>query len=186
MSHDYEFAKKNILCEGWGYLFFKYLDPTALLPVGVPLHGSIGKAVFEVISSNKLNKIVNNPIMKKYLSNTCDEILQKLKKDTGDKSWTAKMPSGFINAFKRMWHGSDELGFFHGSRWTNFRSTFWEDQYYHVNTTGYNITFFYDSDHIDAAIVTFYSPEKDQIIGKRIPEPSKQELKDLGFREEKL
>ena len=182
---SYDETKGSILTEGWEYLFFNYLDPTS--PIGgIPGYGTIGRTALELISSANLEKIVNHPKMSKYFKKTCDQMLQKLKKETGNKTWTAKLPGGFVNAFKKMWHGSDELGFFHGSRWTNFRSTFWEDKFYHVNNFGYNITFFYDSDHIDAAVVLFYDQASDRIIGKRIPEPSKEDLRLIGFREEEL
>lgn len=173
----------SIVFEGWGYLLTTWFGPQIRIgnsSVNV-LRGGL-----EIYSEVNLKKLMSTPAMAKYFKEQCEKLHAELKKTSGNKNWTEKIPSGPINAIKRLYHGTDGIGFFDGVRWTNFRSTWWEDKIWHVNTNGYNITFFYDSDHIDAAVVLFYNTELDQIVGKRIPAPTSDKLKALGFRLEKL
>ena len=58
-----------------------------------------------------------------------------------------------------------------------------DDAIFDLKVGQFTTTFWYDTDHIDAAVVIFYSQTRDACLGRRIPAPSNQELK-LMFHEE--
>ena len=51
-----------------------------------------------------------------------------------------------------------------------------DDKIFNLRISNYAITFFYDTDHIDAAVLLLYSKDRDTVIGRRIAAPTSGEL----------
>ena len=161
-------TKHTPITEGWGSILISIAE---LIPVGATQVAGIAA---RQISGDFLNQAMKDKELTKYIKNECDKILKAEK--ANDKSVTKKMPSGFMNAFKRWWHSDDETGVFSWTRMAHYKSNYNDDLNYHIDIDGYNITFFYDSNHIDAAVVVLYSEEKKAFFGKRINAPEKADL----------
>lgn len=156
--------------EGWGALLTRFIPQ---------LYGA--RIIQKQISNDFLRETLKGSDVKKYIKDTCDKILKNEKKQ--DKSVTKKMPSGVTAAISRWWHSDDTVSLFTWSRLANFRNTYEDDLIYNFDVDGFNITFFYDTDHIDAAVVVLYSEEKDQVFGRRIPAPDKADLAKYFHKE---
>lgn len=155
--------------EGWGKFLAAFLG------------GATGNALHWAFSATNLNQLTKNKDFVNYVKKTCDDILAQERRK--DKSVTKECPNGPLKMFERWWHGSDDVPYFSFGRWLNWRSDWLDDKTWLSNIGGYNITFFYDTDHVDAAVVVLWSENKQKFIGVRLPEPKKGELQRV-FRKE--
>ena len=172
ITEAYEMAEVKAVSEGWGYVF------TGIASL---IDGGLTHTLNFWMSAANLKKIMNNKQLRSYISKECNRLLKEEQRK--DKSVTKNCPSGPIKALSRLWHGNDELPFFDSSRWMNFRSDIREDIVCDTIVDGFNITFFYDADHIDAAVVVFYSKDRDSFIGRRLAAPTNAEAAQM-FRHE--
>lgn len=125
-----------------------------------------------VIGINNVDKIVHNPKVEKYIESQCKEILAEEKKR--DKSITKDMPPGLINAMARNIEGNQSL---------TFKSSL-KNVGVHTRVKGFYCVPYGDTDHLEGVSVVLYSENRDKFIARRIAAPKKQELKDIGFKEE--
>lgn len=72
---------------------------------------------------------------------------------------------------KRWWHNNDDVGFWSRPSFLSDSNNLLEDKIFKLGVGQYNVTFWYDSDHIDAAVVLLYSKDHDKCIGKRLKPP---------------
>ena len=161
--------------EGWGYVLARWLGWGA----GVGIINATN--VHWVASMANLNKLLKNEQLKKYIKDACNKLLKEEQKK--DKSVTKDCPKGPIKSLQSWWHGNDELDFFDSSRWTTWRSDFREDIILPTDVDGFNLTFFFDADHIDAVVVVFYSKDRDKFIGRSLPGPDNKEVSKMFHKE---
>ena len=169
--------------EGWGITLMRSLMFLGGGPVGLAVGSriSLPYKLAGLISNSNLSKMLKHPKMQKYLLDECNKLLKEEQKK--DKSVTGKVPSNPIAALKRWWHNNDEVGMFSKSNLMNFKDDWMDDMFFDLKVGEFTTTFWYDTDHIDAAIVLFYSKDTGTCFARRIPAPSNAELKSM-FHEE--
>ena len=137
---------------------------------------ALGK-IIGTISNANLSKLLKNPKMQKYLVQACDKLYKEEK--AKDKSITAKLPSDPITMIKRWWHNNDEVGFFSKPNFLMQHDDLIDDSVFDLSVGTYTTTFWYDTEDITAAVVMFYSQDKDKIVGRRLPAPTDKELRQM-------
>ena len=146
--------------EGWGAFLYKFAS--FVLPR--PING------IKAIASNLvLKKLLSDRDVMSYLKSECDRILAQERKK--DPSITQKLPSDPITLIKRWWHNNDGVGFWSRPSFLSDSNNLLEDKIFKLGVGQYNVTFWYDSDHIDAAVVLLYSKDHNKCIGKRLKPP---------------
>lgn len=146
--------------EGWGTFLYKFASFVLPRPLN---------AVKAVTSNLILKKLLSERDVKSYLLSQCKSILESERKK--DPTITNKLPADPITLVKRWWHNSDGVGFFSRPSFLNDSNNLLEDKLFGLNVGQFNVTFFYDSDHIDAAVLLLYSKKHDKCKGVRIPAP---------------
>lgn len=159
--------------EGWGTLLNRFFNPTVT-------KGTIGN-IIGVISNDRLSKFLKHPKMKKYLEGECNRLLKEEQKK--DKSVIAKIPGDPISLIKRWWHNNDEVGFWSKPNFMQQHDDWIDDAIFDLKVGQFTTTFWYDTDHIDAAVVIFYSKDRDACLGRRIAAPAAKDLAEM-FHEE--
>lgn len=178
VSEAFNEVNSEVATEGWALILARLA--TNFVKAGPS--GIINPAnVHWLISATNLNKLTKNKDFTGYIKKECDRILAEEKKS--DKSVTKDCPNGPLKMFERWWHGSDDVPFFSLGRWLNWRSVWLDDKIWLDSIGGYNITFFYDTDHVDAIVVVLWSEDKEKFIGRRIPEPKKGDLQKIIRKE---
>ena len=170
--------EKTPITEGWGTVLVKVLGT---LSTTANMGGAAVMATASKISNDFLRQALKDKEIVKYIKGECDKILKEEKKK--DKSVTKKMPSGVIASIKRWWHSDDGIKIISWTRIAHWRNRYEDDLLYNFDVDGYNITFFYDTDHIDAAVVVLYSEDTNAIFGRVIPAPSKADLSKSFHKE---
>lgn len=155
--------------EGWQKLIVQWL------------FGNIGSAGHWAFSMSNLKELGKNKDFVNYVKTECNKILKEEQRK--DKSITKNCPNGPLKMFQRWWHGSDTVPFFSVGRWTNWRSDWEDDLLFLDDIDGFNITYFYDTDHVDAIVVVLWSADREKFIGRRIPAPEKGELAKIIHKE---
>ncbi len=158
--------------EGWGAFLYKFASFVLPRPLNV---------IKAVASNMMLKKLLNDAHVKKYLHDECKKLLEEEKKK--DPTVTAKLPYDPITLVKRWWHSNDGVGPFSRPAFMHDSNNLLEDKVFNLGVNGFTTTFWYDSDHIDAAVVLFYSKKHDKCIGRRIPTPKSGEVAKK-FKEE--
>ena len=125
-----------------------------------------------VISIDNVDRIIHNPKVEKYIESQCKEILAEEKKR--DRSVTKEMPSGLLNAMAISYEGDRTLSLKNSLKNVGV----------HTIVKGFYCVPYGDTDHLEGVSVVLYSKNRDKFIGRRIAAPTKQALKDLGFKEE--
>ena len=143
--------------------------------------GTIAGRVIGTISNVTLKRLLDNPKMKKYLEGQCTKLLKEEQKK--DKSITADIPTNVTTLVKRWWHNNDEVGFFSKPNFLQQHDDWIDDLVFDLKVGKFVTTFWYDTSHIDAAVVLFYSKDRDTCVGRRIPAPSDKELKEIFHQE---
>lgn len=141
----------------------------------------IAGRVIGTISNITLKRLLDNPKMKKYLEGQCAKLFKEEQRK--DKSITADIPTNVTTLIKRWWHNNDEVGFFSKPNFLQQHDDWIDDLVFDLKVGKYITTFWYDTSHIDAAVVIFYSKNKDTCVGRRIPAPSDKELKRIFYQE---
>lgn len=155
--------------EGWGTLLASMFM------------GPAGYATAVALSVMNIKQFSQNKDIRKYIDDECKKILKEEQRK--DKSVTSDLPNDCITLLKRWWHNNDEVGFFSRTNWLHFKNTYVSDKFIDIKINNWTITYWGDTDHIDAAVVLLYSKEKDNIIGRRIPAPKSEKLSKLFHRE---
>ena len=156
--------------EGWGTALNRFLIGNPAISTGIG-----------IISNSVLSGFLKNPKMQKYLQDQCKRLLKEEQRK--DKTVTAKIPGDPITLIKRWWHNNDEVGFFSKPNFLQQHDDWIDDAVFDLKVAGFTTTFWYDTDHIDACVVIFYSPTYSRCIGRRIPAPTNKELAAI-FHEE--
>ena len=151
--------------EGWGTFLYKFASFVLPRPLN---------AVKAVASNMMLKKLLNDNGMRKYLQDECKAIVERERKK--DPTITEKLPADPITLVKRWWHNNDGVGFFTRPSFMNDSNNLLEDKVFGHNVGPYNVTFFYDSDTIHAAVLLLYSKKHDKCKGVKIPVPKSNQL----------
>lgn len=161
--------------EGWGLALYNIASWVLPKEINVP------KAI---LSNMALKKLLNDPSLKKYLISKCDEILKA--EQARDKSVTTKLPSNPINLLKTWFKKKGNVKTLSKTNLMHDSNNMFEDKIFDIKLGKYTATFWYDSDHIDAAVVILYSKDKDQVFGRRIQAPKSGEIKKTFHKEKGL
>ena len=161
--------------EGWGMALYNVASWVLPTKVNAP------KAI---LSNMMLKKILDNKELRKYIIAQCDEILKN--EQAHDKSVTTKLPSNPIALLKTWFKKKSVIKTISKTNLMHDSNNLLEDKLFDLKLGKYTTTFWYDTSHIDAAIVVLYSKDKDQIFGKRIPAPKSGELKKSFHKEKGL
>ena len=164
--------------EGWGTALaraVKYLGPAGKISGAANLAGT----AIGIISNSKLKTMLKNEKLKKYLLDQCKAILKDEQKR--DKSVVAKIPGDPMSLISRWWHNNDEVGFFSKPNFMQQHDDWIDDAVFDLKVGEFTTTFWYDTEHIDAAVVILYSKDRNQCLGRRIPAPTNKELAEIFY-----
>lgn len=175
-----ESAELEVVQEGWGTALARAVH--FLAPAGnLSAAGNIARTAIGIISNSKLKTMLGNEKMKKYLLDQCKTILKEEQKR--DKSVVAKIPGDPMSLISRWWHNNDEVGFFSKPNFMQQHDDWIDDAIFDLKVGEFTTTFWYDTDHIDAAVVILYSKDKNKCLGRRIPAPTNKELAEIFHAE---
>ena len=174
--------KKNIITEAFAEV--DNMEPTTegwgKIAASL-IFGNLGNVIHWAFSMTNLQQLGKNKEFVNYIKTECNKILKEEQRK--DKSVTKNCPNGPLKMFQRWWHGSDDVPFFSLGRWLNWRSDWVDDKLFLDDIEGFNITYFFDTDHVDAIVVVLWSADKEKFIGRRIPEPKKSDLAKIINKE---
>ena len=151
--------------EGWGAVLSRLASFVLPTPINM---------VKCVASNAILKELINDKDLKKYLKTQCDRIYKQERKT--DSSITPQLPSDPITMAKTWLHKKDGIDTLSKTNLMHESNGLIDDKIFNLRISNYAITFFYDTDHIDAAVLLLYSKDRDTVIGRRIAAPTSGEL----------
>lgn len=147
--------------EGWGHL-----ASALTLPTGIG---------YVLLQWHNIKKVMGDPKVQKYIKSECDRLLKEEKKS--NKTATPKIPSGLSNFLKKNSALRNN---------TKLMERLKNPSGGQFNIGQYTVVPFGDTDHVESIIVLFYIGDSDNVVGRKLKPPTKQDLKDLGLRKEEV